>query len=172
MKHLLIILLCIHAACIYGIIHDQITARICVEYFTIGHPPIFHTTDPTLLGIGWGIFATWWVGLLLGVPLSYAALHGDAPQRSLRSLLWPIAILLIGMGVIAALAGVIGFILATGHGLILFEPLASAVPIKRHTAFITDLCIHQASYAGGFFGGAILCVKVWRSRGRDSRSEG
>ena len=46
------------AAVLYGIAHDQITARICVEYFTIGHPPIFGTDDATLLGLGWGIFAT------------------------------------------------------------------------------------------------------------------
>ena len=59
-----IVVLCIGSAVIYGILHDQITARICVEYFTIGHPPIFPTESPTLLGIGWGILATWWVGLL------------------------------------------------------------------------------------------------------------
>jgi len=34
---------CILAAVFYGILHDQITARICVEYFTIGHPIVFGT---------------------------------------------------------------------------------------------------------------------------------
>ena len=58
--------MCIVAAVLYGIIHDQVTARVCVEYFTIGHPPIFGTDNPTLLRIGWGIVATWWVGLLFG----------------------------------------------------------------------------------------------------------
>jgi hypothetical protein len=33
-----IILLSIASAVGYGIVHDQITARICIEYFTIGHP--------------------------------------------------------------------------------------------------------------------------------------
>lgn len=64
---------CIASAVGYGIIHDQITARICVEYFTIGHPPIIGTDDPTLLGIDWGILATWWVGLILGIGLTIAA---------------------------------------------------------------------------------------------------
>ena len=40
MQALLIILLCIFAAIVYGIIHDQITARVCIEYFTVGHPPV------------------------------------------------------------------------------------------------------------------------------------
>jgi hypothetical protein len=54
MHSLAIIGLCILSAVAYGIVHDQISARICVEYFTIGHPPIFDTDDSTLLGIGWG----------------------------------------------------------------------------------------------------------------------
>jgi hypothetical protein len=63
MSSLRIILLCILAAVVYGILHDQVTARVCVEYFTVGHPPIFHTESPTLLAIVWGFVATWWVGL-------------------------------------------------------------------------------------------------------------
>jgi len=79
MEALKIAALCIVAAICYGIIHDQITARICVEYFTIFHPPIFHTQSPTLLGIGWGIVATWWVGAFFSVPLILAARAGARP---------------------------------------------------------------------------------------------
>jgi len=59
-----IILLCVDAAILYGIFHDQVTARLCVEYFTIGHPNIFGTDNPTVLAIAWGI-CTWWVGFYL-----------------------------------------------------------------------------------------------------------
>ena len=59
MKSLLIIGTTILCCVIYGIIHDQITARLCVEYFTVFHPPVFATQNPTLLGLGWGIIATW-----------------------------------------------------------------------------------------------------------------
>lgn len=68
------------ASVVYGILHDQVTARVCVEYFTIGHPSIFGTEDPTLLGIGWGILATWWAGPLLGVPPALAARWGPTAQ--------------------------------------------------------------------------------------------
>jgi hypothetical protein len=47
-----IILASVAAAIIYGIVHDQITARICIEYFTVFHPPVFLTQSPTLLGFG------------------------------------------------------------------------------------------------------------------------
>lgn len=56
-QSLLIVLLCIGSAIGYGIAHDQITARVCVEYFTIGHPRVFDTESPTLLALGWGVIA-------------------------------------------------------------------------------------------------------------------
>jgi hypothetical protein len=39
------------ATVLYGIMHDQITARIRIEYFTVDHPGIFGTDSPTLLGL-------------------------------------------------------------------------------------------------------------------------
>ena len=70
---------------------------LCVEYFTLGHPPVFPTMSPTLLGIGWGIIATWWVGLLLGIPLALAARAGGRPKREVRSLVRPVLTLLAAM---------------------------------------------------------------------------
>jgi hypothetical protein len=31
---------------LYGILHDLVTANICVEYFTIGHPKIIQSESP------------------------------------------------------------------------------------------------------------------------------
>ena len=104
MQALSIVLMSIVAAVIYGILHDQITARVCVEYFTIGHPPVFETDDPTLLGLGWGVIATWWAGLLIGVPLAIAARVGSRPKRSVGTLFRPIANLLCSMAICACLA--------------------------------------------------------------------
>jgi len=71
-----IVLRSVFAAVLYGVVHDQITVRVCLEYFTVGHPRIFDTENPTLLGLAWGIVATWWMGLLLEVPLAIAARAG------------------------------------------------------------------------------------------------
>ena len=90
MDTLKIVALCVGAAVLYGIAHDQVTARVCVEYLTIGHPRVFATESPTLLALGWGVIATWWVGLLLGFPLSFAALRGSKPRRTARSLVRPV----------------------------------------------------------------------------------
>jgi len=166
MQFALIIGLCILSCATYGIGHDQITARICVEYFTIGHPPVFATTSPTLLGIGWGIIATWWVGLLLGIPLAIAGRAGRWPKRNAASLVRPVALLLFVCALGALLAGMIGHQLAAAGKVWLLEPLASQIPKERHVAFLTDLWAHGASYLLGFFGGLVLAVVVFAGRVR------
>ncbi len=166
MKSLSIIGLCIASAVLYGILHDQITARVCVEYFTIGHPPIFPTESPTLLGLGWGIVATWWAGLILGVPLAIAARAGRRPKREARSLVRPIAGLLLVMAAGAAISGVVGYLLAINDGIRLVDWLAERVPPDRHARFLADGAAHLASYGLGFLGGTVVIVRVWRLRGR------
>lgn len=169
MQSFLIVLLCIGAAVLYGIVHDQITARICVEYFTVGHPPIYIAGarpihDPTTLGIVWGVIATWWVGVIIGIPLAIAARGGELPKRSAGSLVRPLAKLLAIMGALAALAGVIGWLLARSGALTLDAWFASQIPPEHHVGFIVDIWAHLASYLSGFVGGILLIRPVRRSR--------
>jgi hypothetical protein len=164
MNALAIIALSILSAVAYGIVHDQITARICVEYFTIGHPPVFATDSRTLLAFGWGVIATWWVGLLLGIPLAMAARLGRRPKRSAASLVRPIGVLLLVMACCATLAGAIGYLLARDKVVFLVEPLSWQVPVEKHVPFLVDLWTHDASYLAGFVGGIVLIVITWKSR--------
>lgn len=164
MQFIAIIVLSISACILYGIVHDQITARICVEYFTIGHPPVFGTDDPTLLGLGWGVIATWWVGVLLGIPLALAARAGERPKVTARRLIRPLAILLVANGAFAALAGIVGFAAAVSGWVAVIGPLARRIPPDRHVPFLVDLWIHNASYLGGFLGGITLAGTVWLKR--------
>jgi len=159
-----IVTLCVVAAIVYGITLDQVTVRVCLEYFTIGHPKLFQTESPTLLALGWGVVATWWVGLLLGIPLAIAARRGNLPARTADSLVRPIARLLAIMAIAAFVAAVIGFALARADLVFLVEPMASDVPKDRHDPFIANLWGHTASYLVGFVGGAVLVRRVWKSR--------
>lgn len=165
MQSVAIVVSCVASAVAYGVLHDQVTARVCVEYFTVGHPPVFATKSPTWLGVGWGIIATWWVGLLLGVPLAVAARAGRRPRRDVGSLVRPVVTLLLVMGGCALVAGVVGFVLGGRGAVWLVEPLASRVPQARHARFLADLWAHSASYFVGFVGGFVVIVRVWRSRG-------
>jgi len=112
MEALKIAAACVLAAVLYGIVHDQFTARICIEYFTIFHPPIFATQSPTLLGIGWGIVATWWVGAFFAVPMILAARAGFRPALKASELLSSVTWQLTFMAACALLFGTTGYVLA------------------------------------------------------------
>jgi hypothetical protein len=165
MEAIKIIVLCILAACIYGIVHDQVTARVCVEYFTIGHPPILSGTEnPTLLGVCWGVIATWWVGLPLGVVLALVSRIGSKAKLRASQLVRFVGLLMLVMGIIALLAGILGYFLAKSGHVWLTGPMASLIPKNRQPLFLADLYAHLASYGSGIIGGLIFCivVTVWR----------
>lgn len=156
MEFLKIWLLCIIAAIVYGIVHDEITARVCVEYFTIGHPPVFHTSSPTLLGLGWGVIATWWMGAFLGFVLALSARLGSDPKIGIGDLLRPTLVLLVLMGVSALCAGVVGGILAA-RGVIPLRDWEQILGRDKAVRFIADFCAHFTSYLVGFCGGIVIC---------------
>jgi hypothetical protein len=166
MQSLKIIFLCITAAIVYGILHDQVTARVCVEYFTIGHPPIFDTDSPTLLAFGWGIIASWWVGLFLGIAAALTARFGPRPKLNAVQLFRPIVFLMAIMGIVSLLAGTVGYFMAEIGGVWLVEPMKSRIPFAKQSLFMADLWAHLAAYGVGFVGGIIVCVRIWLRRKR------
>lgn len=163
MESLKIVVMCIIAAVLYGIVHDQFTARICLEYFTIFHPPIFHTQSPTLLGIGWGIVATWWVGAFFSVPMTFAARAGSRPPLRASELRRPIAMLLVLMAVSAIIFGIIGYVLAR-TGVLSTDWLTFFTSRSSRWRFMADWWAHNASYASAFIGSTVVCVMTYRRR--------
>lgn len=160
-----IILVSTLGACAYGIVQDQVTIRVCFEYFTIGHPRIFGTQSPTFIALGWGIIATWWAGASFGVALALSARLGRWPKLTASGLLKPIGVLLLIMGGAAIAFGVIGYVLTLCDYVWLLEPLASRVPSNLHPIFLADLWAHTASYVVGFLGGSALCLwALWTRR--------
>lgn len=151
-----IVLFSLAAAIVYGILHDQVTAHLCVEYFTIAHPPVFHTQSPFLLALGWGVLATWWVGLPLGLLLAVVARLGPVQRLALADVRPWIIRLLIAMAICALVAGVVGsYLVATG---ILPVPgdWAMRIPPSKQVAFSADAWAHLASYGSGILGGLVL----------------
>ena len=49
MPALRILAACVALACFYGIVHDQVTVRVSIEYFTLAHPPLGLGENPTVL---------------------------------------------------------------------------------------------------------------------------
>lgn len=159
-----IVLLAIAAAIVYGIAHDLVTAHVCLEYFTVAHPPLFPTEDPVLLAIGWGVVATWWVGLILGLLLAHAALRGPEPAVSTPALVRPIAKLLAVMALSAAFAGFVAWLGMQAGWWRMVGPLAARIPTAQHAGFVADSAAHLTSYVVGAVGGILLARRVRRAR--------
>lgn len=157
-----IVLFAIVSAILYGILHDQITTRVSLEYFTLGHPHLIDSESPTLLALAWGTVATWWVGLALGIPLALAARMGRRPKLEWRDLVRPMAVLLACCAVCALTGGVTGYVLAR----------SGAVEILKHPQVHGDTAVrflavnwaHIASYQSGALGGVVLACYAWRVR--------
>ena len=164
MEFVKIWLLCVGAAIFFGVVHDQVTAHVCVEYFSIAHPTILPLTSPTLLALEWGVLATWWVGAALGLGLAACARLGPRLPFLARDLRRPIAGLLLCMAGASLVAGMAGFGLAELHQISLSGRLASAIPASKHARFLADWWAHSAAYLVGGIGGIFLCHRIYRKR--------
>ena len=168
MQALAIITIAVLAAIFYGVLHDQVTARICLEYFTIGHPQVLPPAaeTPTSIGLVWGVIATWWMGAALGIIVALAARLGGRPKATYRDVLVPLAVVLVVSAVCACAAGAVGNALAKRGVVVLLGPIALRVPAEQHVGFITCLWAHSASYLVSGIGGLVIAWWVWRQRGR------
>ena len=70
---------------------------------------MFDTESPTLLAFGWGVIATWWAGLFVGVPAAFVAQVGSWPKYDARRLIVPICVLLAIMGCAALVSGLANY---------------------------------------------------------------
>ena len=136
-----IVLLFTLAACVYGVLHDQVTARVCLEYFTVGHPRLIDSESPTVLALFWGVVASWWGGLLVGIGAACAARLGTRPALSVRELFPSVRVLLAVMAITSLAAGLAGHALASRGMVWLLEPIASRVAVEDHPRFLADLWV-------------------------------
>lgn len=167
MQSLKIILLAVGAAIVYGILHDLFTVHLCLEYFTKFHPPILGgTQNRILLALGWGVIATWWVGLPLGILLALASRAIRAHQLTWRDQFQPIVVLLVFMFVAALAMGQIARVLTDPAN---YETSLARyyVPPEKMLDFNSCLAMHQASYIAGALGGLLLTLlTILRRLGR------
>jgi hypothetical protein len=167
LAYLQIVLLSVVAAVVYGIVHDMVTAHVCVEYFSIAHPPIIKSGPPILYALVWGVAATWWVGLPLGILLAYVCRVGKYNKLPWQVLLHPLLIFLGIMFVLAMLAGIVGYVMSLNGHNFMSPHLQEKIAAARYHRFAFDAFAHGTSYAIGFLGGLVLAALVlkWRLDG-------
>lgn len=158
----------------YGIVHDQVTARICIEYFTIAHEPTLVDSDsPTIVGLVWGIYSTWWVGVVFGCASALLAQVGPWPRVSFRQMLKPVGYLVLAIAIASLVAGALAFVLAEFGAIKLGHPMSVAIENSKQTGFLVDRWSHRAAHAVGLLGGSGICAGLWlvRKRQAERRSE-
>lgn len=149
-----IMLLAIVAACVYGVIHDLITAHLFPPYFWIYHvDPFDHTSTPTYVyALYFGVAATWWVGAGLGILLGMAARAPFAPPLSWRNLVLPVLGVQLATGSVALVEGLRGAAWAA-------DP-ANAAALTEDANFYGVWWAHNASYSAGAVAGSLLIIGV------------
>lgn len=178
----------IAAACAYGIANDQVSARVCPEYFTEGFHrrnlqrlrdgwfkrTLLNPNSPTKLGLVWGVFATWWMGAALSIPVILASRIGKKPRLGWKDLIKPASVALGFMGAVSAIAGILGYRAARSNSMQIKLPfvriqlpnkqfwrdhIATGVPEQKLNPFIGAACAHHAAYASGAL--SALGMTVW-----------
>lgn len=169
MVHLKTILLCVSGAVAFGIVHDMITANSCVEYFTIAHPKVIESENPFMLALVWGVLATWWVGLILGILIVMFNAIGKQDKVPFSVIKRSVIRLLLILPFTSSLAGLIGYVLANSGVIHLVGSLGYDIPSKKHSVFLAVAWAHLSSYIVGFTGGIVICMKVWMQRTNPAR---
>ena len=150
-----IILRCALAAIIYGIIHDQIATRICLDYFTVALPPIFGTSSPTFIGLAWGVVGSWWVGGILGCLIAFSARLATRGRLSAPQVVPFVTWLVAAMAACTLISGVIGY-----YKGIMPKQYFDVIPIPEQHRFVAVLWANNAAYLSGIFGSLAVCIIV------------
>ena len=169
----LVVLACL-AAGIYGMAHDQLSYTVSPDYFhhlkfqQFGIGEHFHDRVGAAI-VGWG--ATWWMGLVVGLPLSVVGLI----IRGRRAYLLAVCksfVLAIGTAVALGLAGLV---FAKANTLTYWHrnyPFPEGVTDQE--AFLEVGMMHNASYIGGGLGllGGLVYLLVAGFKQRRERTAG
>jgi hypothetical protein len=153
----------------YGMLMDQVSVRLCPEYFTVLHNPIPGLTDPTLLGLAWGFLGAAGGGVAMGYLAGLTATIGRKPPLTTRELIIPMLLLVGGVTMATAVTGAIVAIHAATFEIHLDPLFQKRIPVERHHSLFTVACYHAAAYASAILGSIVLFDWIGRERTRRMR---
>jgi hypothetical protein len=154
----------------YGMAQDQISARLCPEYFTALHNPIPGLTDPTLLGLAWGFLGAAPGGIAMGYAAGLAATVGRRPPMAVRELVRPMLVLLAAVATVTAITGISAHRHAEMFAIRLDSFADRLVPVERHRSLFVVACYHLAAYASAIIGSIVMCVWIGAERNRRAQA--
>jgi len=140
---------------IYGILHDQISYTISHEYYTKFKFIQFHIAEalPYRFGValvGW--YATWWMGIPIGIILGLVGLIHKSHKTMFRVTMKSFGITMI----IALVTGLIGLLYGelflADKDISYFEHWFIPANLEDFRSFISVGSMHNFSYLGGLTG--------------------
>lgn len=172
MTKLLLLPLAIIFACIlaglYGAIHNQISYSVSPDYFhefkfaQFRIDAGFHNRFGASI-VGWR--ASWWMGIILGLPIYFLGLFVRGTEQFIRAYLKaasPVVLVTFAIGVIAL---IISFFSISQSDL---PNWVNGRNLSNPVAFSRAGTMHNFSYLGGFVGlviGSLVIVReAWLSR--------
>lgn len=162
-----IVALCMASMIVYGMLQDQFSVRICVEYFTIGHPPIVGLEPyPTLHGIAWGFLASWWGGMILGYCLAIPATMGSKPHLRAAFFIMPLCVYFAFVTLATLAMGFWGHLSQDKGPLFDFTFWDERIPPEQRAGFRTLAYAHLGTYTSATLGGILLTLWTIRVRRR------
>jgi hypothetical protein len=154
----------------YGAIHNQISYTVSPDYFHAFKfhqfripPELQNRLGAALVGVG----ASWWMGILVGVPIISAGRTIPEARAAARRIL-------IGFAAVIATALAVGLgALGLAYAVItpeLISGLRLPELVSDRVAFARAGVMHDASYLGGFLGIVTGWFVVGRQPRRDANS--
>lgn len=150
----------------YAAVQDQVSARLCPEYFTHFHNPIPGLTDPTLTGIAYGFLGAWWGGALFGYFAGITATVGKRPPLTVRELLLPMGLAVLAVAGVTAVTGGAVALYADGLMVEVNQYAAGPVPAERRRWLLVVSSYHLAAYVSAVVASLTCCVWIAQERAR------
>ena len=151
--YILIVVLAIFAAGLFGVVHNQVSYTVAPEYFTKFKFRRFGLTDTPLpervRASMVGFLASWWMGVPIGLLVGAAGFIHRGHRRMLRVSLWALLVA-VGFTLLFGLGGLLYGYLQTAHINVAeyrgwFIP-ADVTDLRR---FLCAGYMHNSSYLGG-----------------------
>lgn len=163
----LLLLACL-AGAVFGALHDQVSYTVGPEYFTVLKFQQFLIDPglPTRLGVALvGVAASWWMGLIIGVPVFGLGLLIPDRRTFWRAGLQAIALAMVTTAIASAAGLALGYLTVTPERAAIWREI---FPLTDPVRFGRVALMHNASYLGGGLGLIIAVVfmvlKVRRAR--------
>jgi hypothetical protein len=150
------------AAAAFGALHNQLSYSVGPSYFQALKFPQFGIPEemsPRLGAARVGVAATWWFGLLVGLPaFLYGLVAVPRTQTYFAAGIGAIG-LVVMLATFAALAGLVGGIAADATGLL--DPFLTIPEGPERSDFLRAGFMHDAAYVAGGLG---LVLAFWPMR--------